>query len=132
MAPGRRASLRAKRPIWGSRAAYLGLRVAGAVWNGAKIAGGSSATNEQVLVTRVFHRVQEQPLSRSGGTGGGASTGGKDRRDIGRLEAAAAHVEHGTDQVADHVVKETVAADTVDEENAGIREALFRSEEHTS
>jgi len=60
--------------------------------------------------------VEEEAASRSGWTGEGAIVGGEDARDIGKAHVAAANVEHGSDEIADHVVEEAVAAHAIDEQ----------------
>src|SRR5271157_1928116 len=64
--------------------------------------------------------MQEQPSGRGGGASGGAGAGGDDCRDLFDVEMAAAHIEHGSNEVADHVVQKAVAADAVDQEIASL------------
>jgi hypothetical protein len=63
--------------------------------------------------------MQEEALCGSGGAGCGTGSGGENFWNVFDCEASAANVEHGADQVADHVVEEAAAANAVDEEIAG-------------
>ena len=71
------------------------------------------------LVGTVFDGMEKEALGWGGGAGGGTGAGGKDGWDMVQEEMAAAHVDHGANEIADHVVKEAVAADSIDEELAG-------------
>lgn len=62
--------------------------------------------------------MEEEALGGSGGAGGGAGLGCEDFWDFVDGDAATANVEHGSDEVADHVVEKAAAADAVDEEKA--------------
>ncbi len=68
------------------------------------------------MVLVVFHRLKEK-APRGGGRACKCSiVGGKNCGDVVELDVAARDVEHGADQVAHHVVKESVAADAINEQ----------------
>ncbi len=63
----------------------------------------------------------EKQSSRGGsGAGSGAGASCKDGGNVADGEVAAANIEHGSHQVADHVVQKAVAADAIDEQIAGV------------
>jgi len=64
----------------------------------------------------ILDRMEKEAAGRGGGAGGGAGACGQDGWDYFRLDPAAADVEHGSYQVADHVVKKAAASDAVDKE----------------
>ena len=68
----------------------------------------------------------EEEASRGGCWAGfGSAASGENSGDLGNRELAASNVDHGADQIAHHVVKETISADTVDEELAVLGGTLF-------
>src|SRR5580698_750222 len=69
--------------------------------------------------------MKEEALRWGGGSGGRAGAGGEDFRDFVEHAIAAAYVEHGAHQVADHVVEKAVAADAIDEDFPVLRVALL-------
>ena len=69
--------------------------------------------------------MEEEAAGGGGGTGGRAVAGGEDGWDCEWLDAAAPDVEHGSDEVADHVVEEAAASDAVDEDVSCFGLALF-------
>lgn len=69
--------------------------------------------------------MKKKPLRRGGWAGGGTRTGGDDSRDLFYVQVASAYVEHGSHQVAHHVVEESIAADAVDKERTGVGILLF-------
>ena len=79
----------------------------------------------QILTGRVLYRIQKQPPRRGGGAGDGAGTGGEDAGDILSPEKASAYLEHGSYQVANHVMQKAIATDAVDKKLAGLGLALF-------
>ncbi len=69
----------------------------------------------------VFDLDEEEAGGGSGGSGGGAVAGGEDGGNgVGR-ETSGAGFDEGSDEVADHVMKEAVAGDSVDEEALVVR-----------
>jgi hypothetical protein len=68
--------------------------------------------------------MEKEAACRSGWAGGGAGEDGYDFWDFFGFETTSADVEHGSDQVADHVVQEAIPANAVDEEIAGFGLAL--------
>ena len=80
----------------------------------------------QILLA-ILYRMKEEALRWGGGSGGGAGAGGEDFRDFGDFPVAAAYVEHGADEVPDHVVEKAVAAHAIDEDFPVLRVALLPS-----
>ena len=64
----------------------------------------------------VLDLYEEEAAGGSGGTGGAAVAGGEDRGNFVGGDAMGGCFNEGADEVADHVVEETVAGDAVDEE----------------
>ena len=64
----------------------------------------------------VLNRMKEEAASRSSGAGEGAIAGGKDDGNFVDAHVAAGNVEHGADEVAHHVVEESIAANAVHEQ----------------
>jgi len=64
----------------------------------------------------VFDLDEEKAAGRSGGTGGGAVASGEDLRDGVGGEAVGGCFDEGAYEVADHVVEEAGASDSVDED----------------
>ena len=76
-------------------------------------------TGDQGLGTRdgrVVDGDKKEAAGGGGGSGGGAGARGEDRGNGFRGEMGATDVDHGADQIADHVMQEAVAANAVDEE----------------
>ena len=69
--------------------------------------------------------MQEEATRRGGGASLGTGTRSEDAGNFFGGEMTAAHVDHGADQVANHVVEKAVAADAVDEKHAGVGRALL-------
>ena len=69
--------------------------------------------------------MKKESACRRGGTGGAARTCGEDGGDIGRHELLTASVEHGADDVANHVMQEAVAPNAIDVQSARIGAAFF-------
>jgi hypothetical protein len=64
----------------------------------------------------VLYLYEEEAAGGSGGTGGAAIAGGEDGGDIVGGDAVGGGFDECAYEVADHVVKEAVAGDAVDEE----------------
>ncbi len=64
--------------------------------------------------------MEKQAPRGSGGAGCGAGAGGDDCGDFLKFSVTATHIEHGSYQVADHVVQKAVAADAIDEKIASL------------
>ena len=64
--------------------------------------------------------MEKEAARGSSGAGFGAVARCEDAGNFFEGELAAADVDHGADQIANHVVKEAVAADAVDEKIAGV------------
>ena len=65
---------------------------------------------------RVVDRVEEKAVGWGGGAGRGAGMSRENGGKLRQSEAAAAHIDHGSDEISDHVMEEAVAADTVEKE----------------
>ena len=72
----------------------------------------------------VFNGVEEKTVCRGGWSGEGAIASGEDCRNVVHAHVATADVEHASDKIAHHVMKETVAAHAIDEEVEAI-DGLF-------
>jgi hypothetical protein len=64
----------------------------------------------------VFDGVEEKTARGSSGAGESAIAGGEDCGDVVEVHVAAGDVEHGTDKIANHVVKKSIAAHAINEE----------------
>ena len=60
--------------------------------------------------------MQKEPASRRRGSGSGTRTGREDIWNSFSFEMSSAHVDHRADQIAHHVMEESVAANAIDEE----------------
>ena len=69
--------------------------------------------------------MEEEAAGWGGGAGGGAVACGDDFWDCLWCDAAATDVEHGSYQIADHVVEEAAASNAVDEKIAVVSLELF-------
>src|ERR1700722_4690627 len=82
-----------------------------------------------LLLRRGFRRVvdgmEEEAARGRVRAGFGAAAGGENARDLRKGELAASNVDHGSDEIAHHVVEEAVATDAVDDELAVLGGALF-------
>ena len=68
----------------------------------------------------VFDLDEEEAAGGCGGAGGGAVAGGEDGGDVVGGDAAGGCFDEGADEVANHVVEETGAGDSVDEEAVAV------------
>lgn len=64
----------------------------------------------------VFNGAEEETARRGGGSGLGAIMGGENRGYVLEVHVTARDIEHGADEIAHHVVKESIAADAIDEQ----------------
>ncbi len=69
--------------------------------------------------------MQEQAPRRRGGTGCGTAACGKNVRNLFEREMTASNIDHGSHQVAHHMVQKSIAADAVDEKLSGVSLALL-------
>ena len=67
----------------------------------------------------IIHRDEEEAGGRGGGASGSAITSGEQSGDGAGVEPVSAALDEGSNQVAHHVVEESVGGDAVDEEAAG-------------
>src|SRR5581483_11816034 len=69
--------------------------------------------------------MEEEASGGRGWTRGSAGPGGDHAGNFGCLTVAPADVEHGSNQVADHMVEEAVSADSIEEQHAFGKFALL-------